>query len=148
MAATRKTDAADSKIAVFWTPEGGDRIDLSPYLMSFDPGEDGTYETNTAFSDKLGTSQKIREMVAPKGKMAYREGTGGATVRAQCRQGQQGTLEWGWLGGAAGSDKFGILAEIKMFKPSGSIGKLTEIQIEWVNQGSDWVYHPGLGDFY
>lgn len=148
MAATRKTDAADSKVKVYWTPEGGSQIDLTPYLQSFDTGEDAKYETNTAFDDELETEQKIREMVKPKAKMAYREGTGGNIVRQNLRQGTQGTLVWGWLDAAAGTDKFGILAEVKMCKAVGGVGKLTELQLEWVNGGSDWVYHPRNSDTF
>lgn len=148
MPATRKTDAVGAELYLRWTPLGGSEIDLAPFAMDFDPGEDGKYDSNTAASDLLETFQKIRESVAPKGKMAYREGTSGTTMRLNCRQGQQGTLVWGWESGTAGTPKYGILAEIKSFKISTGASKLTEISVEFVNQGTEWAFHPRNGDSF
>lgn len=149
MAVEIKTDLTGAELHIEWLLSGDvTAITMQGMYKKFDPGFDATYEDNTAGADNLETQQKIRDSVAPKLSLAYRIGTAGDTLRDKLYQGARGRLVWGPEGNAAGKPKWGIECEVKKFAPSHEASKLIEIEIEFVNIGSDFVFNAANGDTF
>ncbi len=61
---------------------------------------------------------------------------------------QKGILIWGPLGNTAGKPKFGLMLQVKKANTPLEIGKLLKLPLEFINIGSDWVFHPSKGDTF
>lgn len=143
------TDLTGASAFISWKKDGDvSALQIHTMYKTFDPGFDASYENNTAGANKLETQQKIREVIAPKLKMAYRISADGQAVRAKMHQGARGELIWGPEGNAAGKPKWGWLLEVKKLNSPQDSGKLVEIEVEFVNVGVDYLFNATLGDTF
>lgn len=121
---------------------------LTPFVKKFDWGSDTETEGNTAAGFALGTEQAIRGKIAPKLTMAFRDSVAAEAARADLYELTKGTLTAGLQGNAAGKPQHAALLQVKKANPPVEIGKLTALEVEFVNIGNDWVKHPSKGDTF
>jgi hypothetical protein len=142
MTATIYTDAAPGDVYLTATPiAGGSAVDLTNHWKNFDPGMDANYEVNSAGGHLLETEQRIRGTCKPRLSLPYRTGTAGDDIREVLFEGAQVELIWGPEGGGSGKPKFGIYAEVKKFNATSKRDGLTEIECEFVNIGSEYLFY-------
>ncbi|MBK9122808.1 MAG: hypothetical protein IPM16_06760 [Chloroflexi bacterium] len=148
MPATEIQDVVSDRSYYLWTPTGESGLTLAEYVQDFDWGSDSNTEMNTSAAFLLETEQYIRGKIAPKMTLAYRDSVGGAAVREALLEKTKGILIEGPEGNAAGKPKYGAMLQVKKANAPRKLGKLLVITIEFVNIGSDWVYHPSYGDTF
>ena len=141
-------DVVSDSAYYLWTPTGLSGIALADYVKKFDWGQDSNVEENTASSFGLATEQFIRGKIAPTMTLAYRDSVGGAAVRAALYEAQKGILIVGPEGNASGKPKFGARLQVKKINSPLEVGKLIMQEVEFVNIGDDWEFHPKEGDTF
>ncbi len=132
-----------------WTPDG----EVAPILLhkiakKFDPGMSGMYQENTAGGNDLVTSQRIRGKVDPKGTFGYYKASTGEAIAAEfLNEGTIGTLEWGIEGNATGKPRASIKAQINKSNTPVELDGLVEVEIEFVNIGTEWIFDPATARY-
>lgn len=121
---------------------------LTPFVKKFDWGSDTETEGNTAAGFVLGTEQAIRGKIAPKMTLAFRNSVAAEALRADLVELTKGTLTAGTQGNAAGKPQHAALLQVKKCNAPVEVGKLTMMEVEFVNIGSNWVKHPSYGDTF
>lgn len=116
---------------------------VSGLYRTFDPGTETEFVDTSAAGNGLRTYAPTLRNVAPTMTLIAdtdEMGTAATEIITALREGAEGSLVWGPYGTTAGLPKWGITARVAKHNPSLTYDGETEIEIEFINIGSAFLF--------
>lgn len=120
-----------------------DGVDIKTLYRSFDPGIEKENVDVSAGGDQLRFYADTLMKVSPTGTFIVdtaEMGTAATKILNALKVENEGSLVWGMAGTATGMDKWGITAKVVKSNHSSEYDGETEIEVEWVNTGSAFLF--------